>query len=101
VPDQRIIYVYDMHIDQTRISVSLATVEFRPAGAGTQLIFTEQATLLDGYDNPVEREEGTRVGLDRLDAELRREAHRSKSEVIVTGALEMNERIRHEHGRKT
>ena len=32
VPDERIVYSYDMHIDETRISVSLATVELKPDG---------------------------------------------------------------------
>ena len=32
VPNERIIYTYDMHLDETRISVSLATVEFKPQG---------------------------------------------------------------------
>ncbi len=73
VPDQRIIYTYDMHLDETRISVSLATVEFTPAGKGTRLIFTEQGAFLDGYDNPARREQGTRDLLDALGAALRRE----------------------------
>ena len=42
VPNERIIYGYDMHLDDKRISVSLATVEFKPAGKGTRLTFTEQ-----------------------------------------------------------
>ena len=71
VPDQRIVYTYDMHLDDKRISVSLATVELKPAGAGTRLIFTEQAVFLDGYDNPAQREEGTRALLDNLDTSLR------------------------------
>ena len=49
-----------MHLDDTRISVSLATVELKPARAGTRLIFTEQAAFLDGYNDLAEREEGTR-----------------------------------------
>jgi len=73
VPDERIVYTYDMHRGETRISVSLATVEFKPAGAGTRLIFTEQGVFLDGADDPAERERGTRGLLDSLDAELRRE----------------------------
>ena len=73
VPDQRIICTYDMHLDDKRISVSLATVEFKPAGAGTRLIFTEQGAFLDGHDTPVAREHGTRELLDALDAALRRE----------------------------
>src|SRR5271154_2445397 len=34
---ERIILSYDMHLDDTRISVSLMTVEFKPAGTGTCL----------------------------------------------------------------
>jgi uncharacterized protein YndB with AHSA1/START domain len=66
VPDQRIIYTYDMHLDETRISVSLATVEFRPEGSGTRLVFIEQAVFLDGTDNPATREQGTYGLLDKL-----------------------------------
>ena len=56
-----------MHLDDTRISVSLATVEFKPAGAGTRPIFIEQAAFLDGYNDLVGREHRTRAGLDNLD----------------------------------
>ena len=70
VPNERIISTYEMHMDETRISVSLATVELKPAGAGTRLIYTEQGAFLDGYDNPAQREQGTRDLLDALGAEL-------------------------------
>jgi uncharacterized protein YndB with AHSA1/START domain len=73
VPDQRIVYTYDMHLDETRISVSLATIELAPEGDGTRLTFTEQSVFLDGADYPAQREQGTRSLLDKLDAELRRE----------------------------
>jgi uncharacterized protein YndB with AHSA1/START domain len=73
VPDQRIVYTYDMHLDEKRISVSLATVEFKPEGAGTRLIFTEQGAFLDGHDMPAPRAQGTGDLLDALGAELRRE----------------------------
>jgi uncharacterized protein YndB with AHSA1/START domain len=73
VPNQRIISTYDMHLDQRRISVSLATVEFKPAGAGTKLIYTEQGAFLDGYDDPSGRERGTRGLLENLDKALKRE----------------------------
>jgi uncharacterized protein YndB with AHSA1/START domain len=73
VPDQRIVYSYDMHMDGTRISVSLATVEFKPAGGGTQLIFTEQGAFLDGHDTPTQREQGTGSLLAALGEELQRE----------------------------
>ena len=73
VPNERIVYAYDMHIDATRISVSVATVELKPAGAGTRLIFTEQGAYLDGHDTSAERKHGTGELLDALGAELRRE----------------------------
>jgi uncharacterized protein YndB with AHSA1/START domain len=73
VPDQRIIYAYEMHIDDARISVSLATVTLEPAGAGTRMTFTEQAVFLDGFDDQGSRERGTRALLDNLDAALQRE----------------------------
>jgi uncharacterized protein YndB with AHSA1/START domain len=73
VPNQRIISSYDMHLDDKRISVSLATVELKPAGAGTRLIYTEQGAFLDGYDDAGSREHGTRALLDNLEAALRRE----------------------------
>lgn len=72
VPDERIVYAYDMHLDGTRISVSLATVELTPAGAGTRLVYTEQGAFLDGHDIPDERERGMADLLDALGAELQR-----------------------------
>ena len=70
VPGQRIIYTYDMHLDDTRISVSLTTVEFKPDGAGTRLVFTEQGVFLDGTDSAATREQGTLGLLDKLGAAL-------------------------------
>ncbi len=70
VPGQRIIYTYDMHLDDTRISVSLTTVEFKPDGAGTRLVFTEQGVFLDGTDSAATREQGTHGLLDKLGATL-------------------------------
>lgn len=74
VPDERIIYSYDMHLDDTRISVSLATFELAPEGKGTRLTLTEQGAFLDGHDNEGSRERGTRQLLDALGAELERQA---------------------------
>lgn len=67
VPDQRIVYTYDMLIDGRRISVSVATIELFPtAQGGTRLVLTEQGAYLDAADNPAQREEGTRGLMDQL-----------------------------------
>jgi uncharacterized protein YndB with AHSA1/START domain len=79
VPDERIIYTYDMHLDDVRISVSLATVEFKPSGTGTQLIITEQGVFLDGYDDADSREQGTALA----DRQARRCAQRARHRLIL------------------
>ena len=66
VPNERIVSTYEMHLDDNRISVSLATLEFEPAGKGTRLVYTEQGVFLDGYDDAGSREHGTRELLDKL-----------------------------------
>lgn len=71
VPDQRIVYAYEMHIGGERISVSLATIQFSPDGAGTRLKLTEQGAFLDAFDNPKVREEGTIGLMDLLEASLK------------------------------
>jgi len=69
VPGQRIVYCYEMYRDGTRISVSLATIEFGKSGDGTAMAWTEQGAYLDGIDGPdasVLRKEGTAGMLDGL-----------------------------------
>jgi uncharacterized protein YndB with AHSA1/START domain len=73
VPGERIVYAYDMHLDARRISVSLTTIEFFAVAGGTRLVFTEQGVFLDGYDDIAGREEGTRIGLDNLERQLRQQ----------------------------
>jgi uncharacterized protein YndB with AHSA1/START domain len=70
VPDERIVVAYEMHLDRTRISVSLGTTELEPSGKGTRLVYTEQAVFLDGHDDAGGREQGTRGLLDNLAALL-------------------------------
>ncbi len=60
VPEKRITYTYDMFVDDKRISVSLATIEFEPSAKGTLLKITEQLVHFDGYPTPEDREVGTR-----------------------------------------
>lgn len=66
VPDQRIVYAYEMYAGQDRISVSVATVRIEPASGGARLTYTEQGAFLDGLDQPEARQEGTEQLLDSL-----------------------------------
>ena len=70
VPGNRIVYVYEMRLDGRKISVSLATFEFKRSGAGAKLIMTEQGAFLDGYDDNGGRERGSREIMDKLSAYL-------------------------------
>jgi uncharacterized protein YndB with AHSA1/START domain len=66
VPLRRIVYAYNMHVDEKKISVSLATIQFESMNKGTRLIVTEQGAFLDGYDDAGSRERGTGSLLDAL-----------------------------------
>ncbi len=70
LPAKRILYVYEMHLNERKISVSLATLDIRAEGAGSRLALTEQGAFLDGYDDAGSREAGTRMLLDKLAAFL-------------------------------
>ena len=70
VPAERIVYGYTMDADGTLISVSVSTVEFAAAPAGTTLTYTEQGVFLDGADTPAVREKGTAELLDQLGSSL-------------------------------
>ena len=72
VPRERIVYAYEMHLDERKISVSLATLQIRPEGEGrTRLLVDEQGAFLDGYDDVGKREQGTRDLLEKIAASLR------------------------------
>jgi uncharacterized protein YndB with AHSA1/START domain len=70
VPDNRIVYAYDMQMGGSRMSVSVATIEFKPDGAGTHLVVTEHGAFLDGLDTSDQRHKGTEWLMDRLGAFL-------------------------------
>ena len=71
VPDERIVYAYEMHLDDRKISVSLATLEFKEApGGGTRLLLSETGAFLDGYDDAGSREHGTNFLMDRMGESL-------------------------------
>jgi hypothetical protein len=64
------VYSYEMHLDDRKISVSLATFELTTAGTGTRLVMTEQGAFLDGYDDAGSRERGSNFLLDALGQSL-------------------------------
>ena len=70
IPNERIVYVYEMRIDGTKISASLASIEFKGTAEGTTLKLTEQGAYLDGYDDAGSRERGTSELLDALGKSL-------------------------------
>lgn len=70
VENERIVISYQMHLDKTRISVSLGTTEIKPNGSGAKLIYTEQGAYLDGYDDAGERERGAKELFGQLEAFL-------------------------------
>ena len=71
IPNERLVYSYEMHLDDRKISVSLATVQLKAEGRKTTLMVTEQGAFLDGYDDAGSREQGTGHLLDALGASLK------------------------------
>lgn len=72
IPNERLVYTYEMHLDEKKISVSLATIQLKAEDAKTTLMVTEQGAFLDGYDDAGSREQGTGHLLDALGASLKR-----------------------------
>lgn len=70
VPNERLVYSYVMHLNDKKISASLATMQLNSEDGGTKLNVTEQGAFLDGYDDAGSREHGTGYLLDRLGASL-------------------------------
>lgn len=74
VPNVRLVYSYTMHVDERKISVSLASIQLRCSDAtssGTTLRITEQGAFLDGYDDAGSREQGTAQLIEALGRSLR------------------------------
>jgi len=72
IDNVRIVYAYEMHLDDVRISVSLATIEFKSLPGATKLSLTEQGVFVDGYDDAGSRQRGTGELLVALGAFLNR-----------------------------
>ena len=72
--DQRIVFSYRMTIADQPISVSLSTIELTAVEGGTHLKFTEQGVYYGADDQIPGRIEGSQGLLERLAAELDRQA---------------------------
>ena len=70
--NERLVYAYELSLDDRKISVSLATMQLEAEAGGTRLTVTEQGAFLDGYDDAGAREHGTGLLLDKLGASLER-----------------------------
>jgi len=66
IPNERLVYSYEMHMGERKISVSLAVFELKAVGQGTQLTLTEHGAFLDGYDDAGSREHGSGLLLDAI-----------------------------------
>src|SRR5262252_2666042 len=73
VDQHRIVFTYDMWVDDQHMSTSLTTIAVEPDGAGTRLTYTEQGVHFDGLDTVEGREQGTRGLLDLLGSFLTKE----------------------------
>ena len=66
----RIVFTYDMWVEDQHLSTSLTTIALEDDGDRTLLTYVEQGVHFDGLDSPEGREEGTKGLLDQLGAYL-------------------------------
>jgi len=71
IENERLVYCYEMHLDDRKISISVATIQLKAQGRKARLMVTEQGAFLDGYDDASSREGGTSDLLDALGRTLR------------------------------
>jgi len=71
VPDTRIVFSYDIHIEGRHGSSSLASLEISPHGEACAIRYSEQGIFLDGLDSPRGRFNGATLRLARLDGLFR------------------------------
>ena len=66
VPNQRLVYSYEMTVNGSRFSVSLATVVLTPEGKHTKMALTEQGVFFGDPKDAPGRVEGTHQLMDML-----------------------------------
>ncbi|MFJ9950926.1 SRPBCC domain-containing protein [Kitasatospora sp. NPDC091207] len=85
VPDERIVYVYEAHVDGLRRWVSLVTVELAAEGGGSRLDWNEQFAYLvlsgDGTQDTAHLRGGTRLLLNGLSGVVEPERYRGLSKI--------------------
>jgi uncharacterized protein YndB with AHSA1/START domain len=70
VPNRRICYAMAISRGDTRITVSMVTVELASSGRGCEVQVTDQIAILDAGDTAKDRERGWGETLDKLPAVL-------------------------------
>jgi uncharacterized protein YndB with AHSA1/START domain len=73
VPEERIVAIYDVLLNDRRISVSLFSVRFDATETGTRLVTTEHGAFLDNLDTNEQRQTGVESDLDQLGLYLQRQ----------------------------
>ena len=66
VEPERIVFTYDMWVDERHLSTSVTTITLEDGGDRTLLTYVEQGVHFDGLASPEGREEGTKGLLDQL-----------------------------------
>ncbi|HVM63528.1 MAG TPA: SRPBCC domain-containing protein, partial [Acidimicrobiales bacterium] len=72
VEAHRLVFTYDMWVNDQHLSTSLTTIVVEPDGDNTRLTYTEQGVHFDGLDSVEGREEGTRGLLENIASFLAR-----------------------------
>lgn len=75
VDERRIVFAYELVVDEVRRCVSLVTVELTPEGGGTRIDYTEQFTILvftdtDGSQDAAHARGSLQFLMNRLEAAL-------------------------------
>ena len=70
IPNERIVTASTMTLEGKAISASQVTIELLPTREGTDLICTHQGAFFENSGGPELREQGWRILMDKLAAEL-------------------------------
>ena len=71
VPNERIVFVYDMYVNGQLLSITLATAAMSSKGKSARLAYTEQSVYFEtsfapAKDGPAGRKQGTEQIMDQL-----------------------------------